>query len=564
MILLDFGNFVQCVKIMCHMHTKVYKPVVLIILDGLGIPQEKIMSPWWTAVRPSFSEIEKNFPFTTLQASGIAVGLPWGEAGNSEVGHLTIGAGRIIYNYLPHISRAIKDGSFEKNDAFLKAIGHVKENNSNLHLLGLFSTGTVHSYLEHFYALLELASKNKVKNMYLHLFTDGKDSSKQEGGRLFGDLEENISRNYPNIKIASVVGRNFAMDRNKDWRKTRKAYDLLVRGDGNEFQSPAEYIKKHYQRDIFDDFIEPGLITGKEGRVKDNDAIIFFNFREDSARQLTQAFVDDNLTSFPQKKLNNVVFVAMTEYDKNIPCFNVNVIGATDGQAPVQASNQNCFAAFKSAEVKKSLTEVISENGLKQLHVAESEKYAHVTYFLNGGTEDLFDKEDRILVPSPPTDYYNKTPAMSVDKITRKITENINHYDFIVANFANADTVGHSGDFEATVKAIESVDASIGALMPEVLKSGGVMIITADHGNAEEKIYKFSGEKKTEHSLNPVPFYFVGNDFRKKTPANEEEIKKQYQNTMGTLTDVAPTVLELLGIKKPAEMTGKSLLEKFL
>lgn len=572
MILLNFGNFVHYVKIMCRMRkdnkknqprpTGKYKPVVLIILDGLGVPQEKTMSPWWTAVRPSFSEIEKNFPFTTLQASGIAVGLPWGEAGNSEVGHLTIGAGKIIYNYLPHISRAIKDGSFEQNNAFLKAIGHVKENNSDLHLLGLFSTGTVHTYLEHFYALLELAAKNKVKNVYLHLFTDGKDSPKQEGSMLFGGLEENIGRNYPNIKIASVVGRNFAMERNGDWRKTRKAYDLLVKGDGNEFQSPAEYIKEHYQRDIFDDFIEPGLITGKEGRVKDNDAIIFFNFREDSVRQLTRAFVDDNFTHFPQKKLNNVVFVAMTEYDKSIPCFNVP--GTAGGQTPIQANNQRCFAAFQSAEIKQSLPEIVSENGLKQLHVAESEKYAHVTYFLNGGTEDPFDGEDRVLVPSPSMDYYNKTPAMSADKITEKIIENINHYDFIVANFANPDTVGHSGDFEATVRAIESVDSSVGKVMEGVLKSGGVMIVTADHGNAEEKIYKFSGEKKTEHSVNPVPFYLIGDDFRKKSLANEEEIKKQYQNALGTLTDVAPTVLELLGIKKPAEMTGESLLEKII
>ena len=267
-MLTSFFNFVHCVKIIYHMGekhekkqsdpTKTYKPVVLIILDGLGIPQDKTISPWETASRPNFSEIEKNFPFTTLQASGIAVGLPWGEAGNSEVGHLTIGAGRVIYNYLPRISTAIKDSSFEQNNAFLKAIKHVEENNGALHIMGLFSTGTVHAYLEHFYALLDLAAKKKIKNVYLHLFTDGKDAPNQEGGGLFKKLEDNIVKNSLNMKIASVVGRNFAMDRNEDWSKTQKAYDLLVKGEGGEFQSPAEHIKKHYQGGVFDDFIETG------------------------------------------------------------------------------------------------------------------------------------------------------------------------------------------------------------------------------------------------------------------------------------------------------------------
>lgn len=541
---------------------KRYKPIILAILDGLGVSQEKIMSPWEVAVRPNFSELEKNFPFTTLQASGLAVGLPWGEAGNSEVGHLTIGAGRVIYNYLPRISTAIKDGLFEQNIAFLNAIGHVKENNSSLHIMGLFSTGTVHAYSEHFYALLELAAKNEVKSVYLHLFTDGKDAPKQEGGQMFEELEKNLGLNYPNVKIASVAGRNFAMDRNENWEKTQKAYNLLVKREGNEFQSSAKYIQKHYQRDIFDDFIGPGLIAGKEGGVKDNDAIIFFNFREDSARQLTRAFIDDNFTGFPLKKLNNIVFITMTEYDKNISC--LNILNAPDGQAPPKTNSQRCFAAFQSAKIEHSLPKIVSENGLRQLHIAESEKYAHITYFLNGGTETSVNGEDRILVPSPAADYYNETPAMSADQITKEVVENINNYDFIVVNFANADMVGHSGDFEATVKAIEVVDASIGALVKEILKSAGVMMVTADHGNAEEKTYKFSGEKKAEHSVNPVPFYLVGNDFRKKNPANEEEIKKQYQNVLGTLTDVAPTVLELLDIKKPAEMTGESLLEKIV
>ena len=555
-MLTNFSNFVYCVKIIHHMRenhekkrsgpTKTYKPVALIILDGLGVSQDKTISPWEAAARPNFSEIEKNFPFTTLQASGIAVGLPWGEAGNSEVGHLTMGAGRVIYNYLPHISMAIKDGSFEQNNAFLKAIQHTQENNGALHIVGLFSTGTVHAYSEHFYALLDLAAKKKIKNVYLHLFTDGKDAPKQEGGGLFKKLEENMTQNYFNMKIVSVVGRNFAMDRSGDWEKTRKAYDLLVKGEGGEFHSSSEHLKNNYQKNISDDFVEPGLVAGKEGRIKDNDAVIFFNFREDSARQLYRAFLDDNFTHFPQKKLNNVIFVTMTEYDKNLPC---------------PTNRLTCFAAFKSIEIEQSLPKIISENNLKQLHVAETEKYAHITYFLSGGIEAPFDGEDRILVPSPVMDPYNKTSATSV---AQKIIENIKNYDFIAANFADTDTVGHSGDFEATVKAIETIDAAVGKLMPEILKSGGVMIITADHGNAEEKMYKLSGEKKTEHSTNPVPFYLVGDDFKKKIPSNKEEIERQYRNTVGALTDIAPTVLELLGIKKPAEMTGKNLLEKIL
>jgi len=519
---------------------KKYKPVVLVILDGFGIAQDKIGSPWEAAKHPVFSEIEKFYPFTALQASGIAVGLPWGEAGNSEVGHLTIGTGRVIYNYLPRISTAIKDGTFFQNEAFLKAIKHTKDNNSSLHLMGLFSTGTVHAYSEHLYALLALAKQKNVPNVYLHLFTDGKDAYKKEGADFYKKLENNLQQNYPNAKIVSVIGRNFAMDRDGNWEKTGKAYNLLAMGEGNEFESASSYIESQYQKEIFDDAIEPAKIKGGEGRIKDNDAVIFFNFREDSPRQLTRAFTDENFTYFPRKKINNLLFTTMTEYDKNF----------------------SCLAAFKSAEIKLPLARIISEQGLKQLHLAESEKYAHITYFFNGGEEIPFKNEDRILVASPDVPSYEQTPEMSGLKITEAVIDNLDKYDFIAVNFANADMVGHTGNFEATAKAFETLDACIGEILTRVLELNGVLVITADHGNAEEKLYKITGEKKTKHSINPVPFYLINKDVKRKKPLGEEKIEEEYKNVKGTLTDIAPTILELLDLPKPSAMTGSSLLGK--
>ena len=384
---------------------KKHKLVVLVIIDGFGVPKEKSISTWGTARQPNFAELEKYFPFTTLQASGIAVGLPWGESGNSEVGHLTIGAGKIIHNYLPRISSAIQNGSFFQNEAFAKSIKHIKKTGGSLHFAGLFSTGTVHAYFEHLYALLDLAKQNDLP-AYLHLFTDGKDAYKKEGGDFYAELEKNLAKNHPDIKIASIVGRGYAMDRNGDWGKIKKAYRLFTAGEGAVFASASDYIKKQYEKGVYDDALEPALAKGtkKEGRIKDNDAVIFFNFREDSVRQLTKSFVDDAFQFFPRKKLENLFFVTMTEYDKSLPCFSAN----------------SCPAAFKSAEIKNPLAKIISESGLKQLHIAETEKYAHITYFLNGGAETSFKEEDRILVPSPSGGHYELTPGMSVEKITMR------------------------------------------------------------------------------------------------------------------------------------------------
>jgi len=514
---------------------KRYKPVILIIIDGLGIPQDEEYSPLKYIHTNLFKNLEKNFPFFTLQASGIAVGLPWGEAGNSEVGHLTIGAGKIVYNYLPEISTAIKDGSFFYNEAFIAAINRVKQNDSNLHLMGLFSTGTVHAYYEHLYALLDLAQKNNLKKVFLHLFTDGKDAYKKEGADFFAKLERDIDNKYPFAQIASVIGRNFAMERTGDIEKTKRAFELFTGGMGEAFTTASGYIKGQYDKGVYDEAINPGYNQNilDESRIKEKDALIFFNFREDSMRQIVKYFLDN---------MPNLFIVTMTQYDKNFPC----------------------AYAFKQAGVENPLSKIISENGLKQLHIAETEKYAHITYFLNGGREEPFGGEDRILIPSPKTKSYEENPEMSAFKITETVIEKLNEYDFIAINFANTDMVGHTGNLSATIKAIDVVAECLEKIISSVftLKTKGAVIITSDHGNAEEKIYKFTGQPKSEHSTNPVPLYVVAKDLQKETPTTEEEIKKIKKITSGILADIAPTVLALLGIEKPKEMTGVNLLEK--
>mgnify|MGYP001616633344 FL=1 len=512
---------------------KQYKSVVLIIIDGFGVSPDKIGSPWEAAKHPSFEEIEKNFPFTSLQASGIAVGLPWGKEGNSEVGHLTIGAGKIIYNYLPRISTAIEDGTFFTNEAFLKAVKHVQENKSALHILGLFSSGTVHAYEEHLYALLELAKRNNLPRVFLHLFSDGKDAYTKEGAVYFKNLEKYLSEQCPNVKIASVIGRKYAMDRDGNWDRTEKAYNLFVKGAGEEFESASAHIEESYKKEVYDEVIPAAYAkaTASQSRIKENDVVIFYNFREDSERQLSSLFL--------QEKIKNLLVVTMTEYDKKLPA----------------------LTAFKSLEIVSPLAKIISDAGLTQLHIAESEKYAHITYFFNGGEEKPFKGEERVLVPSPHVPSYSQAPEMSAEKVTEAILLGLNKNDFVAANFANADMVGHTGDFKATIAALEKIDSCVSKIAGEVLKMNGILIITADHGNAEEKLYKMTGEKKTKHSINPVPFYLIGNDFKKEMPATKEEINENYKDVKGTLSDIAPTILALFGIKNPAEMTGKNLLE---
>ena len=520
-----------------------YKPVALLILDGYGVNTKIPESTWRYAKRPNFEQLEKFYPFTTLQASGAAVGLPWGEEGNSEVGHLTIGAGRVIYTHLPRIIMSIRDGSFFENMAFLKAVEHVRKNNSSLHLVGLFSSGSVHAYVDHVYAMLEFARKNELRELYLHLFTDGRDAPPREAAKFLKLFEARLAQEYPWAKIASVIGRRFAMDRDSQWGLIEKTYNLLVSGSGEPYEDASLFVEKNYQAGLFDEFVEPGFLAenGKPvGRISAGDAVIFFNYREDSARELAESFVRDGFDKFPREKTGNLYLATMTQYDESLPA----------------------EVAFPPLAVENPLAKIISESGLKQLRVAETEKYAHVTYFFNGGKEKAFVGEERALVPSIATAHFDEHPEMSAEAIAEKVLESAAKYDFVLVNFANADMVGHTGNFDSTVKAIETLDEAVGKIIPRILELGGAVVVTGDHGNAEEKYYRVSAEKRTKHTANPVPFFAVAKNFELKEARSDEEVLKKYGEVSGTLTDVAPTVLELLGLAKPAEMTGISLVKK--
>ncbi|TSC79312.1 MAG: 2,3-bisphosphoglycerate-independent phosphoglycerate mutase [Parcubacteria group bacterium Gr01-1014_29] len=519
-----------------------YKPVVLVVLDGVGVPPRGGDHPFAEARLPTFREFEQFYPFTTLSASGVAVGLPWGEEGNSEVGHLTMGAGRVIYNHLPRIITAISDGSFFENTALKNASAHVKKNNSALHLMGLFSSGSAHAYMSHVYALLDFAEREGLEHVYIHPFTDGRDAPIDEGARDIAELANKIAASYSHVAIGSVMGRFFSMNRDGNWDRTERAYKLLVEGEGASFTDTAAYVGTAYQKGQTDEFIEPAYHVGENGApvrlIQDGDAVVYWDFREDSARQLTSAFVSDDFSYFTRKKLENLFFVTMTEYD---PKFSAAV-------------------AFSPVEIEWPLARVFSQASKIQLHVAESEKYAHVTYFFNGGREDPFPGEERVLVPSPPAVNFKDQPEMAATGVTEAVLGGMPTYDFILANYANGDMVGHTGDFEATVKALEILDRELSKIKNAVLGAGGVLLVTADHGNAEEKRYRGSGEPRTKHTTNPIPFFLVADAYRRLEPRTDAAIGGQYHDQGGVLTDVAPTVLELAGIEKPGEMTGISLL----
>lgn len=525
--------------------SKTYEPIVLVVLDGFGVSNEKFGNPILDAEKPNLNLIEKKYPFTTLQASGVAVGLPWGEAGNSEVGHLTIGAGRIVYHHLPRIVFAIHEGLFFKNEAFLGATEHVRKNNSNLHLVGLVSSGSVHSYIDHIYALLEFVNLEKLPRVYLHIFTDGKDAPPNEGGKFIRILEERLQKLHPSVHIASVIGRTYAMDRDERWEQIRKTYRLLTEGEGSPIVNAGAYIRDSYKKEIYDAFIEPAFVhdgnNNPIGNIQDNDAVIFFNFREDSIRELTSVFGKDVFDYFPRKKIDNLYLVTMTEYDKNI----------------------SAHVAFPPIEINWPLARIIGEAGKRQLHIAETEKYAHITYFFNGGVEKHFPREEWELIPSLPTAKYNEHPEMRAKEITDYVLSTLSLYSFVLINFANADMVGHTGNYEAVKAAIQILDQEIGRLKNGVLEHGGVMLITGDHGNAEVKISHFTSEISTEHTISPTPLYCIGADFELPRERSTSEITKERKQIGGILTDVAPTILELLGLQKPDEMTGKSLLPLF-
>lgn len=519
------------------------KPVMLLVLDGLGVSLQERGNPFVDARKPNLEALERRYPFILLQASGVAVGLPWGEAGNSEVGHLTMGAGRVIYHHLPRIIVAIRDGSFYQNPAFRGVSAHVQASGGALHLLGLVSSGSVHSYIDHLYALMEFAAREQSPRVFLHVITDGKDAPPQEGREFLQKLQERIETHYPAVRIASLLGRFYAMDRDEQWDRIRQAYELLVEGKGAPFTSAPERLAACYARGVSDEFVEPAYLAAEDGtpigRVQPGDGLILFNFREDSMREITAALAKDGFDAFPRTRVQNLKIATMTEYDKSL-------VGVA--------------AAFPPLEIHWPLSRAIAAAGMMQLHIAESEKYAHVTYFFNGGTEKPFVGEDRLLVSSLPVARPDERPEMQVGEIVARIEERIGQYDFILANLANADIVGHTGNYGAVVKAIEAVDAAVGELVGKVLAAGGILLITADHGNAEQKMNPLSGEPLTEHTANPVPFFLVGKAYalpRERSAAEVLAIKKE---TAGILTDVAPTVLELMGIPEPEEMTGKSLL----
>ncbi|MFH1129397.1 MAG: 2,3-bisphosphoglycerate-independent phosphoglycerate mutase [Patescibacteria group bacterium] len=522
------------------------RPIILTILDGWGIGEPEQTNPIYRAKISNLKKIEQLYPFCSLQASGGAIGLPWKEAGNSEVGHLTIGSGRTIYQYLPRISMDIENETFFTNPAFLKTIDHVKKYNSTLHLIGLISSGNVHSYLEHVYALLELARRNNIDNLRLHLFTDGKDAPLKEGIKIISILEQKLKN--PNWKIASIVGRNYAMDRNHNWDRTETAYNLIVNGAGEKTFNPLERIREYYDQDITDTYIKPIVIIDDNqnpiGIVKNNDAIISWDFREDSARQLTEAFVKKDFNKFERKLIENLFFCTMTEYEKDLPI----------------------AIAYPPMKIINHLTEILNQYNKKILKVAETEKYAHVTYFFNGNQENLFPNETRKLIASNIVTHYDETPEMQSEKITETIIEGLKeNYDLIVANYSNADMIGHTGNLKAGIKAVEAIDKALKPLIKLAEKGECVLIITADHGNIEQMVNLHTGEPKTEHTLNPVPFYLVGKEFKKvqaPRPTSQDEVVAGggWGMPQGMLSDIAPTILELMQIPQPSEMTGKSLL----
>ena len=508
------------------------KPTVLLILDGYGERKEKDGNAIALANTPVMDKLKKEFPYVEGQASGLFVGLPDGQMGNSEVGHMNMGAGRIVYQELTRITKAIEDGDFFENKALKEAVEHCKKENTALHFMGLVSSGGVHSHIGHIYGLLELAKRAGLKKVYLHAFLDGRDTPPDSGKSFLMDVEKKMQELGVG-EIATISGRYYAMDRDKNYDRVEKAYRAMVDGTGEKASSVEEAIDASYAKKVYDEFVLPTVIEkdGAVHTVSDGDAMIFFNFRPDRAREICHAFCDDEFNFFNRGARKKVFFVCFTDYDPTIP---------------------NKLVAFEKEEIHNTLGEVVSNLGKNQLRIAETEKYAHVTFFFNGGKEEPYENEDRILVPSPkevPT--YDLKPEMSCYTVTEKLTEAIRSgkYDLVVANFANPDMVGHTGVLSAAIKAIEVVDECMGKVVDAVESMHGNIFILADHGNADIMIDEKTGEPYTAHTTNPVPFILVSDE-------------KHKLREGGCLADVAPTLLELMGIPQPKEMTGKSLLEK--
>lgn len=509
------------------------KPTVLMILDGYGLNEKTEGNAVYEAKTPVMDKLMANCPFVKGNASGLFVGLPDGQMGNSEVGHLNMGAGRIVYQDLTKITKAIQDGDFFENKALLAACENVKANDSALHLFGLMSDGGVHSHIEHVFGLLELAKRQGIEKVYVHCFLDGRDTPPASGKEYVEQLEAKMHELGVG-QVASVTGRYYAMDRDNRWERVEKAYNALVNGIGDIAESATEGIQASYDKEVTDEFVLPTVIV-KDGKpvatIKENDSIIFFNFRPDRAREITRTFCDDSFAGFDRGERVKTTYVCFTEYDVTI---------------------ENKLIAFVKEEITNTFGEFLAKNGLKQARIAETEKYAHVTFFFNGGVEAPNEGEDRILVNSPKVATYDLKPEMSAYEVCDKLVDAIKSekYDVIIINFANPDMVGHTGVEEAAVKAVEAVDECVGKAVVALKEVGGQMFICADHGNAEQLIDPETGEPFTAHTTNQVPFILV----------NAEESWTLRDG--GCLADVVPTLIDMMGLEQPKEMTGKSLLVK--
>ena len=501
------------------------KPLLLMILDGFGIaPKEG--NAIAAANKPNLDRLFSSNPITKIGASGLDVGLPDGQMGNSEVGHTNIGAGRIVYQELTRITKAIEDGPFFENEAFLSAVENAKKNGTALHLIGLLSDGGVHSHITHLYGLLELAKRHGLTKVYVHALLDGRDVPPASGKDFVAACAEKM-KEIGVGEIATVMGRYYAMDRDNRWERVEKAYSAMVYRECVQAADPVQAVADSYANDVTDEFVVP-VVCEKGAPIQANDSVIFYNFRPDRAREITRTFVDPDFSGFERKNgFFPLTYVCMTQYDATMP---------------------NVQVAFKPESLENTFGEYISQKGLKQLRIAETEKYAHVTFFFNGGVEKQYDGEDRILVKSPKVATYDLQPEMSAYEVTDKLVAAIESgkYDVIILNFANCDMVGHTGVFEAAVKAVEAVDTCVGRVTDAVAAQGGVTLITADHGNADRMVDD-DGSPFTAHTTNPVPFCVVGYDCKLREG--------------GRLADIAPTMLQILGLPQPAEMTGKSLIE---
>ena len=505
------------------------KPVMLMILDGFGISDNVDGNAVREAKKPNFDKLLEKYPNTKLSACGLDVGLPDGQMGNSEVGHLNIGAGRIIYQELTRISKEIKEGKFFENEAINYAIDEALKNNSAVHLMGLLSDGGVHSHIDHLKALLALCKKKGLEKAYVHCFLDGRDVAPGSAIDFVKDLQQYMAEEGVG-EIATLCGRYYAMDRDNRWERIELAYNAIVKGEGNKYTSAVEALEDAYHDNKSDEFVVPSVITKNDkpvANIKNKDSVIFFNFRPDRAREITRAINDAEFSGFERERLN-LTYVCMTQYDKTL---------------------EGVKVAYTPEHYTNTLGEYVSKKGLKQLRIAETEKYAHVTFFFNGGVEQPNEGEDRILIPSPKVATYDLKPEMSAFEVTDSVINALDEdkYDLVILNYANPDMVGHTGVIDAAIKAVETVDTCLGKVVEKVLSKDGTVFITADHGNAESMIDFSTGKPMTAHTTNLVPFVYVSN--------HSKELRDG-----GILADIAPTILAEIGLEIPAEMEGKSLI----